>query len=64
MPVHVATTDKPQQATRNAAIDEPARGGRLSATHWAQAALDLIAEQGIAAVAVEPLARRMQQRIA
>ena len=59
MPVHVATTDKPQRTTRNAAIDEPARGGRLSATHWAQAALDLIAEQGIAAVAVEPLARRL-----
>ena len=59
MPVHVATTDKPQRTTRNAAIDEPTRGGRLSATHWAQAALDLIAEQGIAAVAVEPLARRL-----
>jgi len=35
------------------------RNGRLSAEDWAQAALDLIAEQGIAAVAVEPLARRL-----
>jgi AcrR family transcriptional regulator len=35
------------------------RGGRLSADDWAQAALDLIAEQGVAAVAVEPLARRL-----
>ena len=42
-----------------AARDEPARGGRLSATDWSQAALDLVAEQGVAAVAVEPLARRL-----
>ena len=35
------------------------RNGRLSAEDWAQAALDLIAEQGVAAVAVEPLARRL-----
>lgn len=35
------------------------RSGRLSAGDWAQAALDLIAEQGVAAVAVEPLARRL-----
>lgn len=35
------------------------RTGRLSANDWAQAALDLIAEQGVAAVAVEPLARRL-----
>ncbi len=33
--------------------------GRLSADDWAEAALDLIAEQGIAALAVEPLARRL-----
>lgn len=32
---------------------------RLSAGDWAEAALDLIAEQGVAAVAVEPLARRL-----
>jgi AcrR family transcriptional regulator len=38
--------------------DKPERG-RLSADDWAEAALDLIAEQGIAAVAVEPLARRL-----
>ncbi len=35
------------------------RTGRLSADDWAQAALDMIAEQGVAAVAVEPLARRL-----
>src|SRR5690606_27695040 len=35
------------------------RNSRLSAEDWAQAALDLIAEQGVAAVAVEPLARRL-----
>ena len=33
--------------------------GRLSAEDWAVAALDVIAEQGLAAVAVEPLARRL-----
>ena len=32
---------------------------RLSAEDWALAALDVIAEQGLAAVAVEPLARRL-----
>lgn len=32
---------------------------RLSAADWEQAALDLIAEAGVAAVAVEPLARRL-----
>ncbi|KAF1711050.1 TetR family transcriptional regulator [Pseudoxanthomonas sangjuensis] len=37
----------------------PPRNSRLSADDWAQAALDLIAEQGVAAVAVEPLARRL-----
>lgn len=35
------------------------RNTRLSADDWAQGALDLIAEQGVAAVAVEPLARRL-----
>ena len=35
------------------------RPGRLSADDWAQAALDQMAEQGVAAVAVEPLARRL-----
>ena len=35
------------------------RSGRLSAQDWTQAALDLVAEQGVAAVAVEPLARRL-----
>lgn len=37
----------------------PGRAPRLSADDWAQAALDMVAEQGIAAVAVEPLARRL-----
>jgi AcrR family transcriptional regulator len=32
---------------------------RLSAADWEQGALDLVAEQGVAAVAVEPLARRL-----
>ncbi|MBJ6982450.1 MULTISPECIES: TetR/AcrR family transcriptional regulator [unclassified Luteimonas] len=32
---------------------------RLSADDWAEAALDMIAEQGVSAVAVEPLARRL-----
>src|SRR5436190_11913002 len=44
------TTDAPVRAERS---------GRLSAEDWAQAALDLIAEQGVGAVAVEPLARRL-----
>ncbi len=35
------------------------RTARLSAEDWAQAALDLVAEQGVASVAVEPLARRL-----
>ena len=41
------------------ALTRQDRNGRLSAEDWAQAALDLIAEQGVAAVAVEPLARRL-----
>jgi AcrR family transcriptional regulator len=44
---------------KSAAASKPERSGRLSAEDWAQAALDLIAEQGVAAVAVEPLARRL-----
>lgn len=43
----------------DATAERPERTGRLSAEDWAQAALDLIAEQGVAAVAVEPLARRL-----
>ncbi len=35
------------------------RNNRLSANDWAQAALDLIAEDGVHAGAVEPLARRL-----
>lgn len=45
--------------TADPAAGKPERSGRLSAEDWAQAALDLIAEQGVAAVAVEPLARRL-----
>src|SRR6187200_2081714 len=41
--------------TVDAKLDKP----RLSADDWARAALDVIAEQGLAAVAVEPLARRL-----
>lgn len=43
----------------NTATHRPERSGRLSAEDWAQAALDQVAEQGVAAVAVEPLARRL-----
>ena len=43
----------------DAAASTPTRNTRLSADDWAQAALDLIAEQGVSAVAVEPLARRL-----
>ena len=35
------------------------RTARLNAADWAQGALDLLGEQGLAAVAVEPLARRL-----
>jgi AcrR family transcriptional regulator len=35
------------------------RTPRLSADDWALAALDLMADEGVAAVAVEPLARRL-----
>ena len=42
-----------------AAMKGSERSGRLSADDWAQAALEQIAEQGVAAVAVEPLARRL-----
>lgn len=45
--------------TPTPAASRPARSGRLSAEDWAQAALDLIADQGVLAVAVEPLARRL-----
>jgi len=45
--------------TASANTPAPARVGRLSARGWAEAALDLIAEQGVSAVAVEPLARRL-----
>jgi len=35
------------------------RNGRLSADDWARQALDQIAQQGVASVAVEPLARQL-----
>ena len=47
------------RTTSTAGAEETVRAGRLSANDWAQGALDLVAEQGIAAVAVEPLARRL-----
>ncbi len=40
-------------------IEHKTEKPRLSAEDWAHAALDVIAEQGLAAVAVEPLARRL-----
>lgn len=57
-----AGSDKSESAKGESVKGEsgkPERNGRLSAEDWAQAALDLIAEQGVAAVAVEPLARRL-----
>src|SRR5687768_10125540 len=51
----MTTTAKPEPSK----TDSKERTGRLSADDWASAALDLIAEQGVAAVAVEPLARRL-----
>ncbi|KRG74911.1 TetR family transcriptional regulator [Stenotrophomonas ginsengisoli] len=47
--------------TITAGEQAPGRGRnqRLSADDWAQAALDMIAEQGVGSVAVEPLARRL-----
>jgi AcrR family transcriptional regulator len=41
------------------ATEQKVEKPRLSAEDWAMAALDVIAEQGLAAVAVEPLARRL-----
>jgi len=48
----------PATAATTAAV-APGDRGRLSANAWVEAALDLIAEQGVAALAVEPLARRL-----
>lgn len=46
-----------RQMVENASkSDKPAR---LSAADWARAALDVVAESGVGAVAVEPLARRL-----
>ena len=52
-----AATPAPRTSSNEGAPAE--RQGRLSADDWAQAALDLIAETGVQAVAVEPLARRL-----
>ncbi|HEX7769688.1 MAG TPA: TetR/AcrR family transcriptional regulator [Dokdonella sp.] len=46
------TTASPTRAKQDAR-------NRLSAADWEQAALDVLAESGLAAVAVEPLARRL-----
>jgi len=53
-----AAADRPPVARKPTA---PRRGAtaRLSAEDWEQAALDAIAAEGLAAVAVEPLARRL-----
>ncbi|MCI4065177.1 TetR/AcrR family transcriptional regulator [Micromonospora sp. R77] len=40
-------------------MGQEARRGRLGAEDWARAALDVIGEQGVAAVAVEPIAVRL-----
>lgn len=45
-------------AALSSVANKPERS-RLSAADWEQAALDLIAEQGVLAVAVEPLAKRL-----
>jgi len=45
-----------RMSSQNRKLDRP---NRLSAEDWAQAALDVVAESGVAAVAVEPLARRL-----
>ncbi|WP_024889667.1 TetR/AcrR family transcriptional regulator [Luteimonas huabeiensis] len=50
---------QPTAAAKSPSSRTGERQGRLSADDWAQAALDLIAEQGVAAVAVESLARRL-----
>lgn len=50
---------KPAAQTPSTDAAPVERQGRLSADDWAQAALDLIAETGVQAVAVEPLARRL-----
>ena len=44
------------QSENSEKMDKPAR---LSAEDWALAALDVIAESGLASVAVEPLAKRL-----
>ncbi|MDQ1092464.1 AcrR family transcriptional regulator [Xanthomonas sacchari] len=49
----------PAPSSDDGAASGGGRNNRLSAEDWAQAALDLIAEQGVSAVAVEPLARRL-----
>jgi AcrR family transcriptional regulator len=55
MPPAAARTPSPEPGKRPRGDG----GGRLSAADWAQAALDQIAEGGVASVAVEPLARRL-----
>jgi AcrR family transcriptional regulator len=44
---------------RDIQVNDRAERSRLSAADWEGAALDLIAEHGVSAVAVEPLARRL-----
>jgi AcrR family transcriptional regulator len=49
----------PARSAMPAAAKSAERPTRLSAIDWANAALDVIAEESVAAVAVEPLARRL-----
>ena len=53
------SASSPAAGTARTGTAATERQGRLSADDWAQAALDLIAEAGVQAVAVEPLARRL-----
>lgn len=53
------SASSPAAGTARTGTTATERQGRLSADDWAQAALDLIAEAGVQAVAVEPLARRL-----
>ncbi|WHZ19576.1 MAG: Transcriptional regulator, AcrR family [Rhodanobacteraceae bacterium] len=54
MPVESATTTHPRETVR------PGRAhARLSATDWEHGALDMLAEEGVAGLAIEALARRL-----
>lgn len=48
-----------QPISTGATVAKSERSQRLSAEDWSRAAIELIAEQGVAGLAVEPLARRL-----